>query len=426
MAGRYHLLVGLGDLVVVLLVEKFERRERIHGFGQFARNVDPHRPSASPMATLCGHAVSFSVNCEIGQAERTVRCALRIGRGEQRRHRVIAEVEARPLDRRVDHGEVLDALLAQRRRSCDSAAMWRRQNGQCRPRNSPTSTGFWPRKSSMAILPSRVIASSTTLGAISPGCKGPISMRVRHVEPPPGQSRNGSTTSASGSSPCWAHISCARLKVTIGLGQIVEVEIERCQAIIAWKQQLRLASFARDLERLAVEAAWQFGLAVALMDLAEHDQRHRQVLALVERPVDLDRLFGRRHAFVWAAVGEGAAGDGEVGQQPRLEAEVADAARDLEAAPAHVDRPRRIDRRVEHAEIGVAAAGRARAGRRPRPPRRSCSTSRTASRLRPMPRQRDALGVERLGGGKRGLAPASASASAAERRGATPAPRPPI
>ena len=29
---------------------------------------------------------------------------------------MIAEIEARPLDRRVDHGQVLNALLAQRRR----------------------------------------------------------------------------------------------------------------------------------------------------------------------------------------------------------------------------------------------------------------------------------------------------------------------
>ena len=81
------------------------------------------------------------------------------------------------------------------------------------------------------------------------------------------------------------------------------------------------------------------------------------MLALVERAVDLDRLFGSRHAFVGAAVREGAAGDREIGEKTRLEAEIADAARDLEAAPAYLDGPRRIDDRVEHAEIGVGAAG---------------------------------------------------------------------
>ena len=41
--GRYHLLVGFGDLVAVLLVEKIGCRERVHRLGQFARQVDPHR-----------------------------------------------------------------------------------------------------------------------------------------------------------------------------------------------------------------------------------------------------------------------------------------------------------------------------------------------------------------------------------------------
>ena len=44
-----------------------------------------------------------------------MRGALGIGRGEKRRHRMIAEIEFRPLDRRVDDGQALDALVAQRR-----------------------------------------------------------------------------------------------------------------------------------------------------------------------------------------------------------------------------------------------------------------------------------------------------------------------
>src|SRR4051794_30544537 len=59
--------------------------------------------------------------------------------------------------------------------SCESMAIWRLQKGQCKPLYSPTSTGLSPRKSSMAILPSRVIASSTKLGAVSPNCRGRIS-----------------------------------------------------------------------------------------------------------------------------------------------------------------------------------------------------------------------------------------------------------
>ena len=102
------------------------------------------------------------------------------------------------------------------------------------------------------------------------------------------------------------------------------------------------------------------------------------MLTLVERAVDLDRFFGGRHAFFGASVRKGAAGDGEIGEKARLKAEIADTARDLEASPADLDRPGRIDGRVEHAEIGVAAAGR------PGSPAASAtstlrSTSRTAS-----------------------------------------------
>ncbi len=95
---------------------------------------------------------------------------------------------------------------------------------------------------------------------------------------------------------------------------------------------------------------------VALVDLGEHGQRHREVLALVERAVDLDRLFGGRHTLLTAAVGERAAGDREIGVEPCLETEIADAGCDLEAAAADGDGARRIDDRIEHAEIGVGAA----------------------------------------------------------------------
>ena len=67
--------------------------------------------------------------------------------------------------------------------SFEIVAICRLQKGQCKPRYSPTSTGFSPRKSSIATLPSRVIASSTTLGALSPIEVGHGT--VRHGNPLP-------------------------------------------------------------------------------------------------------------------------------------------------------------------------------------------------------------------------------------------------
>ena len=144
-----------------------------------------------------------------------------------------------------------------------------------------------------------------------------------------------------------------------------------------------------------IVAEREVGRVVALVDLGEHGQRHREVLALVERAVDLDRLFGGRHALLAASVGERAAGDREIGVEPCLEAEIADAGCDLEAAPADRDGARRIDHRIEHAEIGVGAADHAlQAGRLGH-----CHAALDlAHRLdvAPEPGERDTLGVERL------------------------------
>src|SRR5262249_28124807 len=69
-------------------------------------------------------------------------------------------------------------------------------------------------------------------------------------------------------------------KVAFRLGQVIEVEIERCQSIIARKKELRLTCFARYVESLAVETGRKLLLPVALVDLAEHNQRDRQMFAL--------------------------------------------------------------------------------------------------------------------------------------------------
>src|SRR5262249_53918973 len=124
-----------------------------------------------------------------------------------------------------------------------------------------------------------------------------------------------------------------------------------------------------------------------------------------ERTVDLDRLFGRRHAFVGASVCERATGDGKIGEKPRLKAEVADAARNVEATAADFDRSRWVHRRVEYAQIGVAAAGGTHeAGG-------FCclyTPLDLADRFLAAPdtRQRNAFRVERLGRRKGGFAPA--------------------
>ena len=94
------------------------------------------------------------------------------------------------------------------------------------------------------------------------------------------------------------------------------------------------------------------------MDLPEHDQRHREVVEQAEPAIEVDRRLRRLDAFGLAAVGQRAVRHREVGVQVRLEGEIADLARDLEPAQAGLDAALRVERAVEHAEVGVAAAGR--------------------------------------------------------------------
>ena len=94
------------------------------------------------------------------------------------------------------------------------------------------------------------------------------------------------------------------------------------------------------------------------MNLPEDDQRHGEVVALIERPIDFDGLLRRRNTLGRAAIGKGAAGNREIGKKPRLEAEIADTGGDLQSAPADPDGVGRIDDGVENTEIGLGAARR--------------------------------------------------------------------
>ena len=54
-------------------------------------------------------------------------------------------------------------------------------------------------------------------------------------------------------------------------------------------------------------------VAVALVDLAQHDQRHRQMVDQAEPAVEVDGGFRRLDALRLAAIGERAVGHREVG-----------------------------------------------------------------------------------------------------------------
>ena len=65
--------------------------------------------------------------------------------------------------------------------------------------------------------------------------------------------------------------------------------MEGGQPVVAREEELGLAHLLGETERLSIVPSSQLGLAVALVDLAEHDQGHREVVELAELAVQLDR-----------------------------------------------------------------------------------------------------------------------------------------
>ena len=95
------------------------------------------------------------------------------------------------------------------------------------------------------------------------------------------------------------------------------------QAIVAGKQQLRLPDPLGQAQRLLVHGEGRRPLAVALVDLAEHDQGHRQVIDQPQPTVEVDGGLRGLDAFRLASIGERAAGHREIRIEARLEPEIA-------------------------------------------------------------------------------------------------------
>ena len=138
---------------------------------------------------------------------------------------------------------------------------------------------------------------------------------------------------------------------------VAQIQVDGGEAIVAGKQQLRLVGLLGERERFPVVRDRAGRIAVTLVDLPEHDQRHRQVIELPEAPVEIDRGVRGADALLVAAVGERAVGHREVRVEARLEPEVADLLGHLEAGRAGLDRPGRIERAVEHAQVREPATG---------------------------------------------------------------------
>ena len=75
---------------------------------------------------------------------------------------------------------------------------------------------------------------------------------------------------------------------------VVTVEVERGQTIITREEELGLSRLLDEGERLLVVAPCQLRITVALLNLAQHDQRHRKVVELVELAIQVESRLRRR------------------------------------------------------------------------------------------------------------------------------------
>ena len=147
-------------------------------------------------------------------------------------------------------------------------------------------------------------------------------------------------------------------QVNLGHSLVPGIEIKSSEAIVAGEEQLRLADLFGQAQRFLIGGEGQSVVAVALVDLAQDDQRNRQVIEEPQSSVEVDGLLRRLNALRLASVGQRAIGNGKVGIEARLEAEVAHLLRCLQPAVAGLDAAARVERAVEHAEVCVAATGR--------------------------------------------------------------------
>src|SRR6188768_3362994 len=94
------------------------------------------------------------------------------------------------------------------------------------------------------------------------------------------------------------------LEIALGLRAIAAVELHCRDAVVAGEQKLRLADFLGDDQRLVIVAQRGAKFTMALVDLPQYDQRHRQMIALAQPPVEIDRRLRRSQALDIATVGK--------------------------------------------------------------------------------------------------------------------------
>ena len=98
----------------------------------------------------------------------------------------------------------------------------------------------------------------------------------------------------------------------LGPTAVAAIQVDRCEAVIAREDQLRLSDPLSQHECLSIRILRLLELAAALMDLRNHDQRDGEVIELSQLAVECRGGLCRLKAFGFAAIRECAIGGRQV------------------------------------------------------------------------------------------------------------------
>src|SRR5258708_5552341 len=92
-------------------------------------------------------------------------------------------------------------------------------------------------------------------------------------------------------------------QVGFGHDLVASVEIKGRQTVVAREEELGLPNLLGEGQRLLVHGKGLAMLAVALVDLTEHDQGHGEVIEEAQSSVEIDGSLRRLDPFGLASIG---------------------------------------------------------------------------------------------------------------------------
>ena len=95
----------------------------------------------------------------------------------------------------------------------------------------------------------------------------------------------------------------------LSLRHVAQVQKNGSNPLVAGEEELGITNLLSQVQSLPVVLESRIVFGMTLIDLAEHDEGHREVIELVQLPIQFDGCLSRDLAFVLALVGQKNAGN---------------------------------------------------------------------------------------------------------------------